>query len=192
MKKYKMLAICGKAGSGKSTLLDVVVGESQPPVHEIISYTSREPRSNEVDGVNYHFIDKWTFADRIHRGEMLEYALFNGWLYGTALDSLVEDKVNVGVFNPQGIVSLMRRPDIELYVVYVWTSDAQRLMRQLTREETPDVREILRRYDADEDDFYLFEQNTIGQLEHFLRVENDDGNFDKAVTQVMTFLDKID
>lgn len=191
MKKYKVLAICGKAGCGKSALLKTIFKEGRLPAHEIVSYTSREPRSNEVDGVNYHFIDKWTFADKIHKGEMLEHALFNGWLYGTAIDSLVDDKINVGIFNPQGVISLMRRPDIDLYVIYIWTPDSQRLMRQLSREDNPDVREILRRYDTDEDDFYLFEQNTIGQLEHFLRIENDDGNFDETVTQAMTFLGKI-
>lgn len=193
MNKYKIIAIVGKAGSGKDSILEEVMSGAIGPYdfHEIVSYTSRDPRENERDGVNYYFIDKYTFADMVHSGAMLEYTKFNNWLYGTALNSLSNEKINIGVFNPSGIVSLMNRPDIELYVIYITTTDKERLMRQLTREKNPDVREILRRYDADEDDFYLFEQNTINKLENFIRIENYDGGFFYTLEEVERFLDKI-
>lgn len=193
MNKYKIIAIVGKAGSGKDSILEEVMSGAIGPYdfHEIVSYTSRDPRENERDGVNYYFIDKYTFADMVHSGVMLEYTKFNSWLYGTALNSLSNEKINIGVFNPSGIVSLMNRPDIELYVIYITATDKERLIRQLTREKNPDVREILRRYDADEDDFYLFEQNTINKLKNFIRIENYDGGFFYTLEEVERFLDKI-
>ena len=188
--KYKVIALVGKAGAGKSCLLDEVLTGSlgSYDLHEIVSYTTREPRQGEIDGFSYHFVDKYTFADMVHDGRMLEYTKFNNWMYGTALDSLSTEKTNIGVFNPAGIISLMNRPDIDLYVIYITATDKERLIRQLTREENPDVREILRRYDADEDDFYLFEQHTIRKLVHFTRIENGDHTFYDALEKT---LDKI-
>ena len=193
MMKYKVIALVGKAGAGKDSLLDEVLTGNlgKYNLHEIVSYTTREPRQGEIDGFSYHFVDKYTFADMVHDGRMLEYTKFNNWMYGTALDSLSTEKTNIGVFNPAGIISLMNRPDIDLYVIYITATDKERLIRQLTREENPDVREILRRYDADEDDFYLFEQHTIRKLVHFTRIEKGDDTFYNALDAIEKTLDKI-
>ena len=193
MMKYKVIALVGKAGAGKDSLLDEVLTGNlgKYDLHEIVSYTTREPRQGEIDGFSYHFVDKYTFADMVHDGRMLEYTKFNNWMYGTALDSLSTEKTNIGVFNPAGIISLMNRLDIDLYVIYITATDKERLIRQLTREENPDVREILRRYDADEDDFYLFEQHTIRKLVHFTRIENGDYTFYDALDALEKTLDKI-
>lgn len=193
MMKYKVIALVGKAGAGKDSLLEEVLAGNigNYDLHEIVSYTTREPRQGEINGLSYHFIDKYTFADMVHDGRMLEYTKFNNWMYGTALDSLSTEKTNIGVFNPAGIVSLMNRPDIDLYVIYITATDKERLIRQLTREKEPDVREVLRRYDADEDDFYLFEQHTIGKLKNFVRIENHDKQIWYALDEVGKFLDKI-
>lgn len=193
MNKYKIIAIVGKAGSGKDSILEEVMSGAIGPYdfHEIVSYTTREPRQGEIDGFSYHFVDKYTFADMVHDGRMLEYTKFNSWLYGTALNSLSNEKINIGVFNPSGIISLMNRPDVDLYVIYITATDKERLLRQLTREENPDVREVLRRYDADEDDFYLFEQHTISKLKNFIRIENPNFMIEWTLDEVEKFLDKI-
>jgi len=84
---------------------------------------------------------------------MLEYTGFNGWFYGTSLDSLSAEKINIGVFNPAGIRSLSQNPEIDLKVFRVKCSDKHRLLRQLNREKNPNVDEIVRRYYADKADF---------------------------------------
>jgi len=193
MTKYKIIALVGRAGAGKDALLEEVLSGTigAYDLHEIVSYTTRDPRQGEIDGFSYHFVDKYTFADMVHDGRMIEYTKFNNWMYGTAVDSLSSEKPNIGVFNPAGIISLMNRPDIDLYVAYITATDKERLVRQLTREENPDVREVLRRYDADEDDFYLFEQHTIGKLKNFVRIENHDGLIWRTLDELEKFLDKI-
>ena len=151
---YKLLAIIGQAGSGKDTLLQNVLHTYGDKLHEIVSYTTRPPREGEVDGVNYHFISNDDFTEMTLDGKMLETACFNDWMYGTAEGSLVEDKINIGVFNPAGIRSLMEYNDIiNLKVVYVRVADKERLLRQLHREDNPDVDEIVRRYSTDKADF---------------------------------------
>lgn len=151
-KKYKILAIAGKAGSGKDTLLREVCN-SEVPINEIISYTTRPIREREEDGVNYHFVSSAEFLDMVFKNKMLEDSNFNGWWYGTSIDALRTDMVNVGVFNPEGIRSLLKCPDVDVYAVYVRAADKIRLMRQLNREEDPNCHEIARRFLADDKDF---------------------------------------
>ena len=154
--KIKVIAICGKSAAGKDTLLQEILKLNRPDVHEIISCTTRPPREGEVHGKNYYFLSNQDFADKIENGEMLEATVFRDWCYGTSLDSLRPDAINVGVFNVDGIDILYDNPNIDLYVIEVKASAKTRLIRSLNREENPDVDEIVRRYLADEKDFEYF------------------------------------
>ena len=84
---------------------------------------------------------------------MLEATEFNGWFYGTSLDSLSLTDINIGVFNPDGISAMYDRNDIDLRIYYITASDKTRLLRQLNREDFPNVDEIIRRYETDRKDF---------------------------------------
>ena len=84
---------------------------------------------------------------------MLEATSFNGWFYGTSLDSLRSDVLNIGVFNPDGIRAIISNPEVEVQVFRVVASDKTRLLRQLNRENSPNVDEIVRRYKTDKEDF---------------------------------------
>lgn len=84
---------------------------------------------------------------------MLEATAFNDWCYGTMKSALDPDKWNIGVFNPEGIEILLTCPFVELIVFYVYAPDKLRLMRQLTREDDPNVDEIIRRFGTDKKDF---------------------------------------
>jgi guanylate kinase len=55
-----------------------------------VSYTTRKPRRGELDGVDYHFIDKNQFKARIDNGLWAEWALVYGHYYGTAVEFLEE------------------------------------------------------------------------------------------------------
>ena len=83
----------------------------------------------------------------------MEATVFNNWAYGTRYQDLDEEKINIGVFNPDGIYNLLERKDIELKVYYLQVSDKTRLIRQLQRETEPDIEEIIRRYKTDKIDF---------------------------------------
>ena len=157
MSKYRIIAICGKSASGKDTLLQTMI-KQHPEMHEIVSCTTRPPREGEVDGKNYFFLTLEEFAHKDAMGEMLEVAKFRDWYYGTSIDGISPSTVNVGVFNPAGIYSLMNDDRVELFVVLVQASGKVRLIRALNRERNPDVEEIIRRYVADESDFEWFSE----------------------------------
>lgn len=151
MGKTKILALIGKSGAGKDTILHSIFNPAEH--HEIVSYTTRPPRDGEIDGINYHFITDDEFLALVRDGKMLEYTEFRKWYYGTGIDDLDPDKINIGVFNPAGARALLAREDLEVLVIYIKATAKSRLLRQLLREEHPDVNEIVRRYLADEADF---------------------------------------
>lgn len=164
MKKYNIVAICGKAGAGKDALLQALA-KIYPEAHIKVSYTTRPPRDYEVDGKDYHFITRDEFIQLIEEGKMLEAAEFNGWVYGTSVLDLVEDKLNFGVFNPAGVEALDNHDFLNVLLIMCDCPDHIRLIRQLSRENTPNVEEVLRRYNTDRFDFSEFDisnrENTI-------------------------------
>ena len=74
--------ISAPSGSGKSTLVRRLLA-TVPRLTFSVSYTTRPPRGNEVDGESYHFISRAEFERRIGLGEFLEYAEVFGNYYGT-------------------------------------------------------------------------------------------------------------
>jgi guanylate kinase len=153
---YNIVALIGKAGSGKDTILQGILKnlEDNDKVHEIVSCTSRPMREGEKDGINYHYYSPSHFVDKIMCGQMLEYTSFNNWWYGTSTESVRQDGViNFGAFNPDGVRKLIDRDDCNVTVYWITASDKTRLLRQLNREENPNVKEIIRRFGADVKDF---------------------------------------
>ena len=155
---YKIIAIMGEAGTGKDSLMQEIL-KLEPMFHEIISCTTRPMREGEAEGVNYYYYTPEQFGDRVLHDEMLECTVFNDWFYGTSYDSVRSDCINIGVFNPTGVESLLARPDVDVKVIRVVAEDKTRLIRQLNREEWPDVREIVRRFNADWMDFNDIDQD---------------------------------
>lgn len=151
--KYQVIALIGKAGAGKDAIQQTTCKMHSDKFHKIVSCTTRPPRSGEVEGDAYHFISINDFTRKVLNGDMLEATEFRDWFYGTPISSLVEDKINIGVFNPAGVEALIEDPRIETTVILIDARDRTRLMRYLNREKAPDCAEMCRRYFADEQDF---------------------------------------
>ena len=82
------------SGAGKTTLLQHLL-RSFKELKFSVSYTTRQARNGEQNGVDYFFTDRPTFLSMIDRGEFLEWAEFNGELYGTA-QAFVEEHAGAG------------------------------------------------------------------------------------------------
>src|SRR6266446_1287542 len=75
--------VSAPSGSGKTTLLQHLL-RSFKDLKFSVSYTTRRPRQGEQNGVDYFFTDRTTFSSMAQSGDFLEWADFNGQLYGTA------------------------------------------------------------------------------------------------------------
>lgn len=95
-KKGLLVVVSGPSGVGKSTVRQALFEMEGHNLMYSISMTTREPRVGEVDGVDYYFVTREEFEDRIEKGLFLEYAEFVGNYYGTPLDK-VEDHLNQGL-----------------------------------------------------------------------------------------------
>jgi guanylate kinase len=77
-----MLVLSSPSGAGKTTLSRLLL-ESDPAIDLSISVTTRPPRPGEVDGRDYHFIDRTQFDAMVEHDELLEWAQVFGNRYGT-------------------------------------------------------------------------------------------------------------
>lgn len=89
-----LIVVSAPSGAGKSTLCERLLAERDDIVYSV-SCTTRPPRGQEVDGVDYFFLSEAEFEARAARGEFLEHARVHGRRYGT-LRRTVEDAFRAG------------------------------------------------------------------------------------------------
>ncbi len=82
------LVICAPSGSGKTTLIRKLQDEFSLPFS--VSCTTRPPRTGEVNGQDYHFMDQKTFEQKIADGDLLEYAKVHNNYYGTLKSTIMQ------------------------------------------------------------------------------------------------------
>lgn len=77
-----LIVISGPSGAGKGTICKALL-EKHKEISLSVSATTRNPRAGEVDGINYHFLQKDDFVKRVEEDDFLEYAQVYGNYYGT-------------------------------------------------------------------------------------------------------------
>jgi len=82
-RKPVVVVVSAPSGAGKSTVVARVLRELGG-IRFSVSHTTRRPRSDERDGVDYHFVDRAAFERLRDQGQLLEWAEVHGNLYGTA------------------------------------------------------------------------------------------------------------
>ena len=140
MSKGKIIVISGASGVGKSTILTEVMKNRQDLVFSV-SATTREPRPDEVNGVNYHFITRENFMEMVRNDEFLEYDEHHKNLYGT-LYSAVKDATEKGHvvldIDPNGAMNV-RRKYSDAVLIFVMPPSWEELEARLRgRGDTPE------------------------------------------------------
>jgi len=82
-----LVVVSAPSGAGKTTLCRHLV-DNFNNIRQSVSFTTREPRGREVDGVDYHFVGRAEFDRMVAAGEFAEWAEVHGNCYGTALNTL--------------------------------------------------------------------------------------------------------
>ena len=145
--KGLLIVISAPSGTGKTTLVHMLLKEF-PDLEFSVSYTTRPPRPGEVDGRDYHFVDRKTFERMIEEGDFLEWAEVYGNLYGTSrtqvLKALNEGKDVILDIDTQGALQVKKNFP-EAVLIFILPPSLKELERRLRNRGTDDEETIERR-----------------------------------------------
>lgn len=147
--KGLLIVVSGPSGAGKDTICNKVV-ENLKDTKISISMTSREPRGKEIDGVDYFFISKEEFEERIKNDEFLEYAVVhNNQYYGTPKGKIEEDlskgKNIILVIDIQGALKVKEKVKDALFI-FIMPPSMEELKDRLIKRNTESKDKILERF----------------------------------------------
>lgn len=153
----------GKSSSGKDTIFKILKADGDLNLKPIVPYTTRPRRANEVDGVDYNFIDKTMLQKYNEAGKVIEqreYDTVDGkWYYATINDGRIDlAKNNYLLIGTLSVFKSLKEyfGDKSVVPLYIEADDAIRLERALKREKSqlqPNYNEMCRRFLADSIDF---------------------------------------
>lgn len=145
----KMLIITAPSGAGKTTIVRHLL-KTFPELSFSVSATTRAKRPHEVDGIDYHFITKDDFVNKMHRSDFAEWEeVYPNMFYGT-LHSEIDrvwqaDKHIIFDIEVKGATNLKRAyPDRSL-VIFVKPPDEETLFRRLRERNTEDATSLTKR-----------------------------------------------
>jgi len=152
-----LILISAPSGGGKTTLCQQLL-DARPDMTRVITCTTRQPRSGEKDGVDYHFLNATEFQRRVQAGDFLEYATVFGRSYGTlkseVFSRLRGDRdilLNVDVQGAAAIRELARKePELKraLVTVFLTPASVAELEKRLKKRGADTLEEIQKRLDV--------------------------------------------
>ncbi|MDR0942165.1 MAG: guanylate kinase [Holosporales bacterium] len=151
--KKRCLVFSGPSGVGKSTLVNFVLNNFDS-VGTTVSCTSRPPRASEKNGVEYYFISKEEFDERVKNGEFIEHVELYGNKYGTlktAVSDILKDKdlciLDLDFEGAYNILSNNLIPNFKVEGILVLPLSIKSLKTRLMNRRTETEEEIQRRLD---------------------------------------------
>lgn len=145
MNKGRLIVFSAPSGCGKGTMLEEICRNGE--FYCSVSATTRAPRENEVDGINYHFFSNEEFEEKIKNDELLEYAQYCEHYYGTLREE-VESRLDEGIdvileIEVKGAMKIRElRPDA--LFIFVVPPSLKELERRLRKRGT-ETEEVIRK-----------------------------------------------
>jgi guanylate kinase len=158
-----LIVLVGVSGAGKDTLIKLA--SEQRRLRKPISATTRAARVGERDGVDYHFLSREEFMQRVAQGEMFEWEEFSGNCYGTLLSELHDEGLKLTIKENKGAITLKERLGAIVIGVFPPSLDA---VRERLLERGDDPEEVRKRIEIDK----IRAEEILGFADYIVR--NDD------------------
>ncbi len=154
--RSKLIVISGPSGAGKTSICRRLVED--PQIDLSVSATTRPKRKGEVDGVDYYFLSREEFENKIKAGEFLEWAEYNRNLYGT-LRSEVQRKLETGHWvvleiEVQGTRRL-REAEVGAIYLFIMPPSLDELEKRLRSRKTESEDVIRRRLEIAKSEMHM-------------------------------------
>ncbi|MCL2023909.1 MAG: guanylate kinase [Oscillospiraceae bacterium] len=177
----KLIIFSGASGCGKDTVLDEML-KQDPSLCKSISLTTRPPREEEADGVDYYFITNEELWEKEKRGEVLECAPYVGYYYGTPkkyVDEMLAQGKNVILkIEVEGAAKVRKlRPDA--LSIFLLPPSAEVLEKRLRNRGTDSEEKIQKR-------LARAEAEMERRVEYCYQVVNDDAK--RAAKEVLKII----
>jgi len=147
---FLLLILSSPSGAGKTTLTRLLL-ERCPDLRFSVSHTTRTPRPGEVDGRDYHFVDREHFVDLVGQGAFLEWAEVHGNLYGTSIAEIDRARATPGCngmifdIDYQGARQI-RSKVVDVTAVFILPPSMQELERRLRGRKSDSEEQVQKRF----------------------------------------------
>lgn len=174
-----LIVLSGPSGVGKDSVLELMKQRGLP-FHFVVTATTRPPRPEERDGVDYLFVSREEFADLIEKQELLEYAIvyndYKGIPKEQVRKALASGKDVVMRVDVQGAATV-RKISPEAILVFITTSSEEELVERLERRKTETPENLKLRIATARQEF-----KRIDEFDYV--VVNRDGELEETVDRI--------
>ncbi len=149
-----MVILSSPSGVGKTTLTKKIQQKYQS-FKISVSHTTRSPRSNEVNGVDYHFVSKGIFEQLIKNNKFYEYAKIFENYYGTLkenVDQTIQKNDIIFDIDWQGTKQLSKFNNLRLIKIFLITENKDELKKRLIKRNQNTDEEIQKRFNSFDED----------------------------------------
>ena len=178
-----LVILSGVSGAGKDTIKKELMKRMEK-IDTLPSFTSRQRRTGEEEGIQYHFISKDEFEDKIKKGDFYEFDLHHGNYYGTSRELLnnkiKEGKIIVKDIEVNGTENLLKllKNDTKIVTIFIRVEKEELKRRLIERgDNIHDIEIRLSRLDYEESKINLYDYV----------IKNDE--FEKTVQIIMTIIE---
>lgn len=143
-----MIILVGASASGKTVIGKYLISNFH--FKKFVTTTTRDMRLNEKQNIDYHFISKEEFFNRIANNDFIEYTEYNGKLYGSEKKEIATNKILI--LEPNGLKHYLKLNDKNTIVTF-YIKCAKNIRIERMEERKDDEVEIKKRIDNDENIF---------------------------------------
>jgi len=146
--KGLLCVLSSPSGGGKTSVIREVL-RRKPDYTYSISATTRPRRGHEIDGIDYFFLNKKEFEERIKRGDFIEWAEVHGYLYGTPRESievkLSQGKIVLLDIDVEGGMAIKKLYSDQAFLIFLKPPSIETLIERLKQRSTETEAQIKKR-----------------------------------------------
>ncbi|MBS3175497.1 guanylate kinase [Candidatus Woesearchaeota archaeon] len=186
MKKGNIFFVIGPTASGKTVIINYIL-KNKKNILRAISYTTREKRPREINGIDYFFVSEEEFKNLIKQNKFIEYSKVYGNYYGTGKDSFskIEEGYDVIKIIDYKGAKKFKNSGIKAKYFFFAPEDIETLIERLKQRGDKDIEERIKVYKEEmkfkkECDYYI---DTSG---------SSDSDIAKRSNELIKIIDNID